>query len=244
MPEGVPRHVAIIMDGNGRWAKEKGLGRAEGHRAGVKALRRVVEAAQPMGIRFLTVYAFSTENWRRPAQEVNVLMDLLVEYLQSEVADLKAQGVRLAAVGHTEDLPARCQEQLAEALAETAGGEGMVLTLALNYGGQRDIADACREIAGLCASGRIPPEEITQEVLAAHLSTRFLPPPDLIIRPSGEWRVSNFLLFELAYAELYFTEVFWPEFDARQLELALDAYRGRDRRFGGVREAEREGDRD
>lgn len=244
MREGVPPHVAIIMDGNGRWAKERGLNRAEGHRAGVKALRRVVEAAQPMGIRYLTVYAFSTENWRRPTAEVNVLMDLLVEYLQSEVADLKAQGVHLATIGHIEDLPQRCQTQLAEALAETASGTGMVLTLALNYGGQRDIADACEKIAGLRASGAMPTDAITPETVAAHLSTSHLPPPDLIIRPSGEWRLSNFLLFELAYAELYFTDVFWPEFDGHQLEIAVDAYGRRERRFGGMREAGREVDRD
>ena len=236
MAERGPEHVAIIMDGNGRWAKERGLPRAEGHRAGVQALRRVVEATPDEGIRYLTVYAFSTENWRRPQEEIDVLMDILVEYLAREVPELRRQGVRLNAIGHTEELPPRCQEALAWAFSETAPGETMTLTLALNYGARRDIVDAVAALVRAADTGEISAAEIDERTVARHLSTRHLPDPDLVIRPSGEERLSNFLLWEAAYAELYLTSVFWPDFDRRVLHEAIEAFRLRHRRFGGLEE--------
>lgn len=235
--------MAIIMDGNGRWARARGLSRAEGHREGVKALRRVVEAAQTIGIRYLTVYAFSTENWRRPHEEVEVLMDLLVEYLQKEVPELRRQGVRLRTIGHLEELPERCRRSLKEALDLTAEGENLTLTLALNYGGRRDLADAAALLARGVQRGDVTPEHIDEEMVGRYLSTRDLPDPDLIIRPSGEWRLSNFLLWEAAYAELYMTPVFWPEFSEGELRAAIQAYRSRERRFGGLGEHQIEVDR-
>lgn len=239
MDERLPRHIAIIMDGNGRWAAERGLSRAEGHRAGMEALRRVVEAAQKKGIRHLTVYAFSTENWRRPKQEIDVLMDLLVEYLATEVPKLLEQGVRLLTIGHTEELPPVCQTALSTALAQTAGCDGMTLTLALNYGSRRDIVDAATALARAVARGDLIPDQIDEHTLSKALATRDLPEPDLVIRPSGEVRLSNFLLWESAYAEIYLTSLFWPAFDGDALQEAIDAYTARERRFGGLGGARR-----
>ncbi len=230
----VAQHVAIIMDGNGRWARRQGLPRAEGHRRGVLALKDIVKAAKVRQIKYLTVYAFSTENWRRPQAEVDVLMDLLVEFINSEVSELKSEGVRLDAIGHIEELPARCQEKLAEGMAATRMGRNLVLTLALNYGARREIVDAARALADAVRSGQIETQEITDAVFSAHLSTKDLPDPDLIIRPSGEWRLSNFLLWQAAYAEMYSTEVLWPDFDEKELDLALDAFAQRDRRYGAI----------
>ncbi len=230
----IAQHVAIIMDGNGRWAKRQGLPRAEGHRRGVLALKDIVKAAKPRQIKYLTVYAFSTENWRRPQAEIDVLMDLLVEFLDSEIAELRSQGVRLSAIGHLEELPERCQQKLAEGMAATRQGHDLSLTLALNYGSRREIVDAARQLAEAAQRGEIQPAEISDALFSAHLSTKDLPDPDLIIRPSGEWRLSNFLLWQAAYAEIYSTEVLWPDFDAAQLDLALAAFARRERRYGAV----------
>ncbi len=230
----VPAHIAIIMDGNGRWAVRRGLARADGHRQGVLALKTIVKAARARDIRYLTVYAFSTENWRRPQAEIDLLMGLLVEFLASEVDELRAQGVRLAVIGHPEELPASCQGALASGLARTAQGQDLVLTLALNYGSRREIVDAARQLAEEAQTGLIAPGEITDQVFSQHLYTRRLPDPDLIIRPSGEWRLSNFLLWQAAYAEIYSTEVLWPDFDAQELDRAIAAYQRRDRRFGAL----------
>lgn len=239
MDEGrIPTHVAIIMDGNGRWAVRRGLSRAEGHRAGVRALRRVVEISRDLGIRYLTVYGFSTENWRRPKEEVDLLMDLLVEYLRSEVQELKEKGVRLNVIGHIEELPDRCQSSLSEALAITQENSDLVLTLALNYGGRREIVDAAKTLATNARTGSLEVSAISEELFGRLLSTGEMPDPDLIIRPSGEWRLSNFLLWQAAYSEFYMTSVLWPEFGEPELRAAVAAFGARDRRYGGLREGE------
>jgi len=224
---GVPRHVAIIMDGNGRWAKKRFLPRIAGHRAGVEAVRRVVEAAPELGIEVLTLYAFSSENWKRPADEVNDLMGLLKRYLQSEIDDLDRNGVRVRTIGDPARLSADVRALLDAAAVRTAGNSRLTLVLALNYGAQDEIVRAVRQ---LVADGTEP----SIEAIEARLDTAELPPPDLIVRTSGEQRLSNFLLWQAAYAELMFTDDLWPDFDRAALERAILEYGRRERRFGGI----------
>jgi len=231
---GASLHVAIVMDGNGRWAKRRGLPRTRGHRAGVEALRRTVTAAPDLGVRWLTVFGFSTENWSRPASEVRELMALPKRYLDSDLKRLEREGVRVRAVGRREGLPADLVTLLDEAERRTAHNDRFFLQIAFNYGGQADIADAARRLAEAAAAGRLDPASVDEAAFAGALSTAGLPPPDLIVRPSGEQRLSNFLLWEAAYAELVFQDVLWPDYGAEDLSAAIDIFRSRDRRFGGA----------
>nr|WP_277995799.1 isoprenyl transferase [Moorella thermoacetica] len=233
--ERLPRHVAIIMDGNGRWARSRGLPRLAGHRAGVESLRDIVRACVDWGIGILTVYAFSTENWKRPHEEVEGLMNLLVEYLRRELAELRREGVQVRAIGRLESLPRQAREELERARKETAANKRLILNLALNYGGRSELVDACRRIATLVARGELDPGEIDEEVINNFLYTAGLPDPDLLIRPSGEMRVSNFLLWQLAYTEFWVTDIYWPDFRREDLRRALLDYQQRERRFGGLK---------
>ncbi|TDA67208.1 MAG: isoprenyl transferase [Clostridia bacterium] len=233
-PERMPRHVAIIMDGNGRWATRRGMPRAIGHRAGVSTLREIVKASVELPIEVLTVYAFSTENWRRPQDEVLALMQLLVEYLDLEAENLRRNNVQVRAIGQVEDLPLEAQEKLAAVARLTSANRGLVFNLALNYGGRAEIIRACRTLAGLVQEGRIRPEEISPEVFSNSLYTAGLPDPDLVIRPAGEMRLSNFLTYQAAYSEIWVTNTFWPDFTRSDYYQALLAYQRRERRFGGL----------
>jgi undecaprenyl diphosphate synthase len=224
----VPLHVAIIMDGNGRWAGARGLPRVAGHREGAKAVRRTIEAAVAQGVRYLTLFAFSSENWRRPAAEVADLTYLMKHYLRSELAELHEQGVRLQVIGERERFGPNLSAELAAAEAKTAGNTRLTLVMALSYGGRADIVSAARRII---AAG-VAPEALNEQIFARHLWTAGLPDPDLLIRTSGEERISNFLLWQLAYAELCFTDVLWPDFGADDFARALAEYMTRERRFG------------
>lgn len=229
----VPAHVAIIMDGNGRWAKQRGLPRLEGHRRGVESVRAVVDAARAMGIRYVTLYAFSVENWRRPEDEVGGLMVLLETFLALEKASLLKNGVRLRAIGRIAALPARARAALEDVMAATARCTEHTLVLALNYGARTEVLDAARAFAVEVAAGRARPEDAdTWEGFSRHLYTADLPDPDLVIRTSGETRLSNFLLVQSAYSEFVFTPVLWPDFGARELAAAVEDYRRRERRYG------------
>jgi len=240
-PDRLPRHVAIIMDGNGRWAKRQGRSRISGHREGMNSVREVVEACREWGIGCLTLFAFSEENWGRPRPEVTALMALLRTYLRGEVQLMKRQGIRLRAIGNIQRLPRLAQRLLREAVAETASGERMVLSLALSYGGREEIVRAARLLAEECVAGRLRPEDIDAGEFAARLDTAGLPDPDLLIRTSGERRVSDFLLWQMAYSELYITDILWPDFRKPQLAEALADYGRRERRFGLTSEQLREG---
>lgn len=229
-----PRHVAIIMDGNGRWARRRGLPRAFGHRAGVEALREIVRAAPGQGIAVLTVYAFSTENWRRPKEEVDELMRLLVEYLDSDLPDLVREGARVRIIGERQGLPAEARAAVARAENATAGNDRMELVIALNYGARQELTEAARRLAGRVATGQLAVGEIDPAALAGELWTAGLPDVDLLIRSGGERRLSNFLLWQCVYAELYFCDVLWPDFRPEHLREAIADYRRRERRFGGL----------
>jgi undecaprenyl diphosphate synthase len=231
-PVNVPVHVAVIMDGNGRWAKQRGKPRHAGHRAGVKAVRATVEAAAERGVRFLTLFAFSSENWRRPQEEVSSLMSLFVEALRREVDELHQNNVRLRFVGALEQLSAGLRKKIAAAEAKTAGNTGLSLQVAVAYGGRWDIAVAARQLAGKVASGEMRAEDVNEDTLAAELQLAGVPDPDLLIRTGGEQRVSNFLLWNIAYAELWFTDVLWPDFDKTEFDRALAAFAGKQRRYG------------
>ncbi|MBI3026296.1 MAG: isoprenyl transferase [Candidatus Tectomicrobia bacterium] len=228
----LPRHIGIIMDGNGRWAKKRFLPRIAGHREGVKAVDRVVAHARRIGIKALTLYSFSLENWSRPREEVDALMSILAEYLERELRRMLREGVRFNAIGHLEDLPPFAQKMVADAMRDTAAQEGMVLTLALSYGARREIADAARALAREAAAGKLDPEDIEEADLARHLYTAGLPELDLLIRTSGELRLSNYLLWQAAYAELYFTDLYWPDFGEQELEAAVLDFQSRVRKFG------------
>jgi undecaprenyl diphosphate synthase len=232
----LPRHVAIIMDGNGRWAQAHGLPRVEGHRQGAKAVREVVRAAREIGVRALTLYAFSAQNWQRPAEEVATLMQLLRDYVIEERNEIMDNGIRLTAIGEVERLPPYVKEPLDALVGESAGNRSMTLCLALSYGGRESILVAARSLAEAAARGELAPEEITEERFAESLQTGGLPPLDLLVRTSGEERLSNFLLWEAAYAELYFTDTYWPAFGKAELYQALESFRRRERRFGRTRE--------
>ncbi len=234
VPEKVPRHVAIIMDGNGRWAQARGLPRLAGHRAGVEALRRVIEASVEFGIQYLTVYAFSTENWGRPQDEVEGLMNILEEVIDREVPELHRQGVQIRHLGKMEGLRPELQRKIRDAVELTRNNTRLVLNVALNYGGRDEIVQAVRRI--IAAGYR--PEEVTEALIAQHLYTAGIPDPDLVIRTSGEQRMSNFLLWQSAYAEWYFTPVYWPDFDREEYRKALEEYARRQRRFGRVEPVE------
>jgi undecaprenyl diphosphate synthase len=230
----LPRHVAIIMDGNGRWAGRRGYPRIAGHRYGAESVRTAVRFCGRLGIEALTLYAFSTENWRRPRAEVSLLMQLLRRYLRNEVEELRKSNVRLQAIGRLSDLPSDCRAELDRARKALASCTGLRLVLALSYSGRSDLADAARGIAVEAASGRLDPARVDEKALASRLSTAGLPEVDLMIRTSGEMRLSNFLLWELAYAEIYVTKTFWPEFRERDLAAALRDFQRRNRRFGGL----------
>jgi len=228
----VPRHVAIIMDGNGRWAKAHGKPRHTGHRAGVRATREIVEAAARGGISALTLFAFSSENWSRPEEEVSSLMSLFLEVLQREVDVLHKNNIRVRFVGALDQLSSRLQKKLAHAEAQTAGNERMDLALAVAFGGRWDIVEGVRRVSERVAAGELKPADIDEHEFAKGLSLQGMPPVDLLIRTGGEHRISNFLLWEMAYAELYFTDTLWPDFDSDQLDQALEFFASRQRRFG------------
>ena len=236
----LPHHIAIIMDGNGRWARRRHLPRVAGHRAGMKAVRSVVETASRVGLQSLTLYAFSVENWkRRPKSETSFLMALLRQYLKMEVPTMMKNNVRLDYIGRRHELPQEVQERMAWAREETSGNTGMVLTLALNYGARSELVDAFNEIVRAAQSnGGLDHLKINEELIDKHLYTRHLPDPDLVIRTSGEMRLSNFLLWQLAYAEIYVTQTLWPDFDGRHLLEAIAEYQKRERRYGGLSAAE------
>lgn len=241
-PARVPAHVAIIMDGNGRWAQQRGLPRLEGHRRGVETVRTVVDAARELGVRCLTLYAFSAENWRRPADEVSGLMGLLDFFLRRELDNLIKEKVRLRTIGRTADLPAGVRRELDRVVAATAGFTDWTLVLALNYGAQTEAADAARAYAEAVRAGREDPAACSWERFARYLYTADLPAPDLLIRTSGEQRLSNFLLLQLAYAELVFSPVLWPDFGREEFAAALAEYGRRERRYGLVPAQVRAGD--
>jgi undecaprenyl diphosphate synthase len=230
---GTCRHLAIIMDGNGRWANARRLPRLAGHRAGVEAVRRVVEAAPNLGLEVLTLYAFSSENWKRPADEVSDLMGLLKLYVQNEIDNLHKNGVRLDFIGNWRALKPDLVALLERARLRTAGNTGLQLIMALNYGGQDELARAARSLAEDVAAGLLPPAAVTVDAIAARLDTAGLPPPDAVLRTSGELRLSNFLLWQSAYAEFLITDTLWPDFDGAALEAALAEFSRRERRFGG-----------
>jgi len=224
------------MDGNGRWALKRGLNRCEGHRRGKDSVRAVVEAARQLGIPYLTLFAFSNENWQRPRGEVRFLMQLFHRYLITESKRLMKRDIRVIAVGEMLRLPAAVRRVLTDTIRLTAGNQGMTVVLALSYGGRQDVVEAARRIAEAAASGRITPEQINERMVQRELMTAAIPDPDLLIRTSGELRLSNFLLFQLAYTELYFTDTLWPDFRERDLLMALAAYQARARRFGMIDE--------
>ena len=230
----VPRHVAIIMDGNGRWAASRGLPRGEGHRRGVEALRRAVQAAADLGIGFLTIFSFSAENWSRPAAEIRELMALLRRFIRHDLADLHRKGVRVRVIGERESLDAEIRRLLDEAEELTKNNEKLVLVVAFNYGARQEIARAARRMAAAVAAGDLAVSAVTVDKLASYLDAPDLPDPDLIIRTSGEQRLSNFLLWQAAYSELVFVPTYWPDFDRAALESAITEYHRRERRFGGL----------
>ena len=231
----MPNHIAIIMDGNGRWAKNKFLPRTAGHKAGVETIRTVLKECKRLNIKYVTLYAFSTENWKRPKIEVDTLMNLLSTYLKNEVAMLHKENVKLTAIGDISNLPSKCVSELNNAIELTKNNTGCNLNLALNYGGRLDIKNALVDIINDVKDGKIDIDEIDENTISNHLSTKSIPDPDLVIRTSGEERLSNFLLWEVAYSEFYFAEVHWPDFDERELQKAIFTYQNRDRRFGGIK---------
>jgi len=228
----LPKHVAIIMDGNGRWAAARGMPRIKGHEAGAESVSEIVRDCRERGIQALTLYSFSTENWKRPTAEVGALMGLLERYLAAEKKEILDNGIRLNAIGQIDRLPAHVRLPLQLLMKDSARNGAMTLTLALSYGGRREIVDAVQAIAKKVRRRELVPEEIDETTIAAHLYTGSLPDPDLLIRTSGEMRISNFLLWQIAYAEIYVTDVLWPDFRKPQLQLALDAYAKRERRYG------------
>lgn len=230
----LPRHVAVIMDGNGRWARQRNLPRIEGHRAGAESARVIIRTAGELGIKYLTLYAFSVENWNRPKEEVDALMKYLMHYLKSETPELNKNNVHLEVIGQIYRLPENVQEQLRKSIATLEKNNGLTLVMALSYGGRTEIVDAVRSLAKQVKAGELEPEDITPQVFSQHLYTRNLPDPDLLIRTSGEMRVSNFLLWQISYTELVVTQTLWPDFRKPQFFEALEEYHRRHRRFGGL----------
>ncbi|MCC8436877.1 isoprenyl transferase [Brevibacillus sp. M2.1A] len=230
----IPEHVAIIMDGNGRWANKRSLPRVAGHRAGMKAVKEVVKAADEIGVRYMTMYAFSTENWKRPRDEVDFLMKLPQEFLSTELDELIERGVRIRMLGSKNELPSHTLKALLEAEERTKDNSGLQLNFALNYGGRDELAKAFSEMAAQVKAGELQPEELTEELISSYLYTSEIPDPDLLIRTSGEIRLSNFMLWQLAYTELWFTDVLWPDFTREHFYQAIVEYQGRARRYGAV----------
>jgi undecaprenyl diphosphate synthase len=230
----IPQHIAIIMDGNGRWAKSRGLPRGEGHRAGAESVREAIDACKELGVKFLTLYAFSSENWNRPQTEVSALMILLEKFLKSRAPDLMRQNVKLDVIGQIDRLPESTRQTLRRVMEQTAENDSLTLVLALSYGSREEITAAARKLAQGVTEGRWKPEDITPELLASHLDTAAMPDPDLLIRTSGEMRVSNFLLWQISYAEMVIVDTFWPDFRQGDLFEAVKEYQKRHRRFGGL----------
>ncbi|MBW1817817.1 MAG: isoprenyl transferase [Deltaproteobacteria bacterium] len=233
-PRNLPRHVAVIMDGNGRWAKKRGMNRVRGHRRGADKVREVVRASREIGIEWLTLYAFSEENWKRSKPEIAALMTLLRQFLESERREMLDNGIRLRTIGRTERLPDKTHRTLIDAIQQTAAGKHMTLTLALSYGGRQEMADAVRQIAKKLENGDLNSADISEALISSHLYAPDMPDPDLLIRTSGENRISNFLLWEIAYSELYFTPTLWPDFSREEYFAAIKDYQARDRRFGAA----------
>ena len=230
----IPKHVAIIMDGNGRWAKQRNLPRTMGHKAGVETIRRIIKEGDRLGIKYMTLYAFSTENWKRPKEEVGALMKLLVQYLKQEIDELDRNGVVINVLGDISRLPEECIGEIERAKERTKNNNGIVMNVALNYGGRDEIIRAVQNIVTDIESGTINKEDITKERFSDYLYTKNCPDPDLIIRPSGEQRISNFLLWQCAYSEFWYSNVNWPDFSEKDLQKAIYDYQNRDRRYGGV----------
>lgn len=231
----IPKHIAIIMDGNGRWAKERKLPRSLGHKAGVETIRDIVKECNRLGIKYLTVYAFSTENWKRPAEEVNILMKLLVEYLKKELSELNSQGVVINNIGDISKLPQICQKELNKAYKTTQNNTGLILNLAINYGGRDEILYAVKKIIDELKENKLNYNEINEKVIAERLYTTNMPDPDIIIRTAGEQRLSNFMLWQCAYSEFWYTDTKWPDFKREDLQSAIYDYQNRDRRYGGIK---------
>ena len=231
----VPAHIAIIMDGNGRWAKERGQIRLKGHQAGMEALHDIVKACSDMGVQVLTVYAFSTENWKRPADEVSGIFSLLVRYVAKELKSLNENNVKVRLLGDIAPLPDAARRAVMEAVNDTADNTGLVFNIAINYGGRAEIVRAAKQLAKQAAEGQLDPDSITEDLFANQLYTADLPDPDLIIRTGGELRLSNFLTWQSAYSEIYVTDTYWPEFTPEKLTEAVEAFNSRDRRFGGIK---------
>lgn len=232
----LPRHIAVIMDGNGRWAKKRGAMRIFGHKNAVTSVRETTEGCAELGIKYLTLYAFSTENWNRPKEEINALMQLLVSTIKSEIKQLLENNIKLFPIGNIKDLPESCQKELSEAVEMTKNNTGLTVILALSYSGRSEIVNAVRNIAVLIEEGKLSAADITEEIFTDNLYTKGIPDPELLIRTSGEKRISNFLLWQIAYAELYITEVLWPDFRKEHLHQAIVDYQKRERRFGKISE--------
>ena len=230
----VPVHIAIVMDGNGRWAKKRGLPRQAGHKVGAEAFRTIANYAKSIGLKYLTVYAFSTENWKRPEEEVNAIMELLENYLREAIRDMEKNQVRFCFFGDLSRLSPQLQKEAQEAVERSAKYKGVQVNFCLNYGGRAEVVHAAQRFAQACAEGKCKPEELTENMLSDLMYSQGVPDPELVIRPGGELRTSNFLLWQSAYSEYYFTDVLWPEFGPEELEKAIAAYNSRKRRFGGV----------
>jgi undecaprenyl diphosphate synthase len=233
-PNAIPAHIAIIMDGNGRWAKKRGLSRSMGHREGSRVLKKIVEASYNLGVKYLTVFAFSTENWARPKEEVDQLLNLMLQYLRNSENELRGEPVRIRIIGDRTGLPADFVREIERVENNTAHLDGLTLVIAINYGGRQDIVNAAARLADDVKAGKLGESEINAEALAARLYTAGIPDPDLLIRTSGEIRMSNFLIWQCSYSELYFTDVLWPDFTERHLREAILHYQGRQRRYGGL----------
>lgn len=233
--EKIPEHIGIIMDGNGRWAKAKGYPRTVGHKAGVETIRRILKEAQRLGVKYITLYAFSTENWKRPKEEVGALMKLLVQYFRLELNELHENGVVVNTIGDISKLPKECIEEIKKAKEKTKNNTGIVMNLALNYGGRDEIVRAIKLLTKDVAEGKISAEEIDEKSIENYLYTAGMPDPDMIIRPSGEQRLSNFLLWQCAYSEFWYSDINWPDFTEQDLRRAIFDFQNRDRRFGGIK---------
>jgi undecaprenyl diphosphate synthase len=234
--EKLPRHIAVIMDGNGRWARQRGLPRIEGHRRGAESVRRVIEESARLGIDQLTLYCLSSENWKRPAEEIGFLMQLLEQYMIEQRDTIMEHNLRVAVIGRRDGLPEGALREMDRTVAMSSRNTGLQICLAINYGSRAELADAVRRIAEEVRTGRLAPGEITEDTISAHLYTRGMADPDLLVRTAGEMRVSNFLLWQISYAELWVTDLCWPDFDEAQLHAAIRSYASRDRRFGGLGE--------
>lgn len=232
--ERIPKHIAIIMDGNGRWAKERNLPRTMGHREGMKTIKTVVKEAGEIGVDYLTLYAFSTENWKRPKEEVNALMDLVVEFIDKDIEQLHKSGVVLNSIGDISKLPEKARKSIELAIAKTKNNKGLTLNIALNYGSRDEIVKGVKEIATLVSEGKLKLDDIDEKEISNHLYTKNMPDPDIVIRPSGELRLSNYLLWQSAYSEFWFSNINWPDFKGRDLRKAIADYQKRNRRFGGI----------